>query len=120
MAVDEQIDALAARCIRLSVAGYVAPGGFPSVAGHKIFRDEIWKEMRAIFRADHAYYRKHGLYDFPQDDLRQRITTTLFALFLSIPAVRDVAKKEMMQRMLQPFEKVLADSPVLKRQKPGR
>ena len=117
MAVDEQIDALAARCLRLSLSGYVAPGGFPAVAGHKIFRDDIWGEMRAIFRADHAYYRKHGLYDFPQNDLRQRISTTLFSLFLSIPAVREVAKKEMKQRMLQPFEKVLTDSPVLKRQK---
>jgi multimeric flavodoxin WrbA len=117
MAIDEQIDALAARCLRLSDSGYVAPGGFPAVAGHKIFRDDIWGEMRAVFRADHAYYKKHGLYDFPHNDLRQRINTTLFSLFLSFPKVRDVAKKEMKQRMLQPFEKVLADSPVLKRQK---
>jgi hypothetical protein len=120
MAVDEQIDALAARCLRLSKSGYVAPGGFPAVAGHKIFRDNIWGGMRAVFRADHAYYRKHGFYDFPQNDLRQRISTTFLSLILSFSAVREGAKKEMKQRMVQPFEKVLLESPVLKRMQKKR
>jgi hypothetical protein len=117
MAVDELIDSLAARCLRLSKSGYVAPGGFPAVAGHKIFRDDIWAEMRAFFRADHAYYTKHGLYDFPQSDLRQRLSTTFLSLLLSIPSVRVSAQKEMKKHMIEPFEKVFSESPVLKRQK---
>ena len=112
---DGRIDALAARCIRLSRSGYRAPGGFPEVAGRKIFRDAIWGGMRAFFRADHAYYQKHGLYDFPQKDYGRRVRTTLLSLLLAIPQVRRGVVPQMKQHMIEPFEKVLADSPVLKR-----
>jgi len=114
---DTRIDDLAGRSLRLSQSGYIPPAGFPVVAGHKVFRDEIWGEMRAVFRADHAYYKKHGFYDFPQNNLRQRISTAFLSLLLSFPSVREGAKKEMKQHMIQPFEKVFTDSPVLKRQK---
>ena len=39
---------------------------------------------------------------------------------LSFSAVREGAKKEMKQRMIQPFEKVLMESPVLKRMQKKR
>jgi multimeric flavodoxin WrbA len=117
---DARIDALADHCIRLSHSGYVAPGGFPQVAGRKIFRDEIWGGMRAVFRADHAYYRQHGLYDFPQKDYSQRIRTAILSLVLSFPAARKQARTEMKKHMLEPFAKVFTDSPVLKRLQSGR
>jgi hypothetical protein len=111
---DARIDALCERSIRLSRSGYIAPPGFLQVAGHKIFRDEIWSKMRAIFRADHVYYKKHGLYDFPQNDYLRRIQTTFLSLVLSFPPARKKAEQEMKQHMTAPFAKVFTDSPVLK------
>ena len=44
---------------------YVKPRNFYGVGGMKIFRDLIWV-MRGIMKADHKFYKKHGVYDFPQ------------------------------------------------------
>lgn len=119
-ATDICIDALCDRSIRLARAGYIAPPGFPAVAGHKIFRDEIWGSMRVVFHADHAYYRNHGLYDFPQGDLGKRLRTAALACLMSIPAIRAKAGRELKQHMVQPFSRVFAGSPVLRRRAAGR
>jgi multimeric flavodoxin WrbA len=116
-AIDARIDALAERCIRLSGAGYVAPETFLSVGGRKIFRDEIWGGMRAVFKADHRYYKAHGVYDFPQYDTAKRVRTALLSFFLDLPPVKKEAVQNMKKHMIQPFEKVFSDSPVLKKRR---
>jgi multimeric flavodoxin WrbA len=113
-ATDARIDALCEHSIRLSRSGYIAPAGFPVVGGHKVLRDEIWAGMRAFFRRDHAYYRTHGMYDFPQSDYSRRLRTSLLSLFLSVPPIRKKAELQMTQHMIQPFARVFTDSPVLK------
>jgi len=40
-----------------------------TIAGMKIFRDEIYGGLKIIFRADHRNYKKTGVYDFPQKNL---------------------------------------------------
>jgi multimeric flavodoxin WrbA len=112
---DARIDSLCEHILRLSQSGYMSPAGFPLVGGHKVFRDEIWGGMRAVFKADHAYYKKHGLYDFPQSDLPRRFHTSLLSLFLSVPSVRKKAEQQMNQHMIQLFARVFSESPVLKR-----
>ena len=114
--IDARIDALAERCLRLSRSGYVAPATFPVVAGHKLFRDEIWGGMRAVFKADHRHYKQDGLYDFPQNNYPNRIRTFLFSLFLSLPPVRNEAILNMKKHMIQPFGRVFNESPVLARE----
>jgi multimeric flavodoxin WrbA len=114
-ATDGRIDALALRCLHLAKSGYVPPAGFPVIAGMKIFRDAIWSEMRPFFRADHAYYRKHGLYDFPQNDYSRRIKTSLLGLLLAIPQVRKQVRKEMKQNIVRPLQEALKTSRVLRR-----
>lgn len=112
--IDARIDALCEHCLRLSHSGYIAPAGFPVVGGHKVFRDEIWGHMRAVFRADHAWYKKHGMYDFPQNNLSERISTLLLSLLLSIPRIRTKAGQEMKEHMIEPFARVFAESRILK------
>ncbi len=67
--LDRLLDCLAARLAGSAAAGYVAPDTFLGVAGRKIFRDEIWANLRMVFQADHCYYRSRGLYDFPRRSL---------------------------------------------------
>ncbi len=116
-AIDARIDALADRCIRLTESGYVAPLTFPAVAGHKVFRDEIWSELRAVFKADHRYYKKHGFYDFPQKQYGRRVKTTLLSCLLDLPPIRKETVRTMKQHIIKPFAKVFTTSPVLKRMK---
>ncbi|NMB79322.1 MAG: hypothetical protein GYA23_09550 [Methanomicrobiales archaeon] len=114
-AIDARIDTLADRALRLAKSGYVAPGGFPSVAGKKVFRDELYAGMRAVFKADDAYYQQHGLYDFPTDHLGDRVRTTSLSLLLSIPQARKSTEQDMKKHMLEPLEQAIRTSPVLKR-----
>ena len=111
--IDAALHALAERSVRLSERGYVAPATFPAVAGHKVFRDEIWGGMRAIFKADDRYYRQHGLYDFPTRDYQQRIITRATSLAMAIPSVRRDVVKKMPSHMIRPLEKAIESSRVL-------
>jgi len=44
--LDRLLDCLAARLAASAAAGYQAPDTFLGVAGRKIFRDEIWANLR--------------------------------------------------------------------------
>ena len=105
--------ALAERSVRLSDRGYIAPITFPAVGGHKIFRDEIWGGMRAVFKADDRYYRQHGLYDFPTRNYLQRISTRATSLAMSIPGIRREVVKNMPTYMIQPLQRSIEKSTVL-------
>ncbi|HOT04502.1 MAG TPA: NAD(P)H-dependent oxidoreductase [Methanolinea sp.] len=112
--IDAALAALAERSIRLADQGYIMTETFSAIAGRKLFRDEIWAHMRAIFQADDRYYRSHGYYDFPTKNYLQRIGTRAFSLFLCIPGVRMKVKKDMVSYMVRPLQEVVQKSRVIK------
>lgn len=111
---DTLIDTLWEHTLRLSRSGYIAPPGFPAMGGHKVFRADIRGGMRAVFRGDHAYYKKHGLYDFPQADYPRCLQTALQSLFLSLLQVQKKAEQRMKQHMIRPVVRAFTECPVLK------
>jgi multimeric flavodoxin WrbA len=111
--IDATLQALARRSVRFADQGYVAPPTFPAIGGHKLFRDEIWGGMRAIFKADDKYYRRHGYYDFPTKDYLQRIGTRGFSLFLDIPGMRKRVEKDMTFYMVKSLKRSIEESRVL-------
>jgi hypothetical protein len=86
--IDAQLQSLAARLIRFSVKGYLKPQDFLAVGGHKIFRDDMWGRLRPIWQADHRHYKRHGFYDFPQKDIKNRILTPILMALTKIPGFR--------------------------------
>lgn len=66
--IDELLQTLAAETIRLSETGFVRSPTYLSIGGKKLFRDVVWGRFRHIFPADHRFYKRHGIYDFPQYD----------------------------------------------------
>lgn len=86
--IDAQLQGLAERLIRFSVKGYIKPQNFLGVAGHKIFRDNVWGRLRPIWQADHRYYKRHGWYDFPQRDFKIRTINSVLMLLTKIPGIR--------------------------------
>jgi multimeric flavodoxin WrbA len=113
--IDALISTTAERAVQFAVSGYVKPPTFPAVAGHIVLRDAIWGDLRPIFRADHRYYKSHGLYNFPQYQYRKRISRFFFSLLMSLPSVQKKVKPIMKDQMVRSFEKVLSESPVLKK-----
>lgn len=115
---DAQIWSGAERSVRFAVDGYEKPPMFPEVAGHIVLRDAIWSDLRPIFRADHRYYKKHGLYDFPQYQYRKRLSQFFFSLLMGLPQVQKKVKAKMTDHMIESFSKIFSDSPLLIRKKP--
>lgn len=108
--LDRLLDGLARRLVDCATSGYVQPPTFRRVAGDKLFRDEIWSNLRTAFRADHRYYRAHGFYNFPKRSIRRRLRDAMLGLLLHIPAFRKEFKKRVKKMMIEPFEKVLDDA----------
>jgi multimeric flavodoxin WrbA len=106
-ALEAALDSLAERLLRLADSGYIRPRTFLGIAGMKIFRDDIWGNLRIVFRADHKAYRRLGIYDFPQRRLGQRILTRLGYLVTGLPGVRRRWPSMIQAGMLWPYRRVL-------------
>ena len=106
-AVARQLDSLAERLVRLSLAGYVRPRTFLGVAGLRIFRDDIWGGLRVVFRADHKAYKRMGLYDFPQRKVLKRLITGAAWLVTGLPGIRSRFPAMIKAQMIQPYRKIV-------------
>ncbi|MCP4022161.1 MAG: hypothetical protein GY729_09990 [Desulfobacteraceae bacterium] len=80
---------------------------FYRVGGQKIFRDFIYT-TRAVFKADHLFYKKHGHYkDFPQKKIKKRVNDHIFSFFMGIKPVRKKIHNKFIPGMVAPYKKVL-------------
>ena len=88
--------------------GYISPGTFRQVAGFKLFRDCIWGPLRPIFHADHRYYRKHGYYNFPQNNLATRLVNIFVTPVLHLTPVKKKVKNMMPGAMISRFRRIVS------------
>ena len=85
---------------------YVQPRSFYGVGGMKIFRDLIWL-MRGLMKADHEFYKSHGIYDFPQKKRGDMLKMCLLGALIRSPKVSSKLGGKMTEGMLAPYRKVL-------------
>ena len=85
--------------------GHTAPQNFFGVGGMKIFRDLIY-QMRGMMRADHKFYKKQGIYDFPQKKWATSLKMYLVGLLLSNEKILSKMGNKMNEGMLMPYEKM--------------
>lgn len=115
-AIDAMLMGLAEQVVFNAERAYIKPGNFLEVGGHKIFRDDVWGRIRGIWQADHRYYRKHGLYDFPQKKTGMRILNGILLLACKMPAVRkryyDNVKKFPSMRYSKLIDKLILENKV--------
>lgn len=102
--ITQQIHGLASTLESYVQSGYRPPRQFLGEAGHKIFRDEIFGGLKGVFAADHKYYKKNGLYDFPQRNRRKRLTTALMYIAMKLPFIRKEIQCNMADYMIKPYE----------------
>lgn len=86
---------------------YVQPRNFYGVGGMKIFRDLIWM-MRGLMKADHQFYKAHGLYDFPQKRLGRMLAICLLGALMRNSKNSGKMRERFNKGMMAPYEKVLA------------
>jgi len=102
--IDALLAELAGTVVRPAVQDYTPPMTFLGVGGRKIFRDEVYGTLRFVFQADHRYYKKHGLYDFPQKDFKTRRMNALMMPLTKIPPVRKKFLKILKEQMVKPIK----------------
>ena len=76
----------------------------------QIMRTYQTRMIRAAFQADYRYYREHGMFDFPQADLRTRLMNMVLTPLVRIPSFRKRMFADLKKYMVQPFEPVLRDA----------
>jgi multimeric flavodoxin WrbA len=110
-------DAITARIVemaravdRLTEHAWIRPATFLGVGGRKIFRDLMWT-MRGIVRADHAYYRREGLYDFPQRDLRRTLFNWTLGAMMALPCSRRWVLRNLGRLKIAAFREVVKVDP---------
>ena len=104
---DKQIDDLAKSLSFALETKHTTPQNFWGVGGMKIFRDLIY-QMRGMMRADHKFYKKQGIYDFPQKKRLTSVKMYLVGALLSNEKILAKMGNKMNEGMVAPYEKMFA------------
>ncbi len=102
---NSQIDNLSKTLTFALETGHTIPQNFYGVGGMKIFRDLIY-EMRGMMRADHKFYKKQGIYDFPQKKKLKSAKMYLVGMLLSNEKIISKIGNKMNEGMIAPYEKM--------------
>lgn len=102
---DIRVDELAKSLAFALETGHTAPQNFWGVGGMKIFRDLIF-EMRGMMRADHKFYKKQGIYDFPKRFSGRSMLMYLVGMLLGNEKILAKMGNKMNEGMIAPYEKM--------------
>lgn len=103
---DKEINDLA-KCLAFALeTKHTAPANFWGVGGMKIFRDLIY-QMRGMMKADHKFYKKQGIYDFPQKNKGKSLLMYAVGALLSNEKILSKMGNKMNEGMLMPYEQIL-------------
>ena len=102
---NRRVDELAESLAFALRTGHTAPKNFWGVGGMKIFRDLIF-EMRGMMRADHKFYKKTGIYDFPKRLSGRSVLMHLVGMLLGNEKLLSKMGNKMNEGMLAPYEKM--------------
>ncbi len=105
-AITAHIVELASAVDRWAEEPWIRPASFLGVGGRKIFRDLMYA-MRGLVRADHLYYRREGLYDFPQQDHKRTLFNWAMAAMMSLPWTRRWLMEEMSKLKVMGLRKIV-------------
>ena len=101
------ISAMSQRLVYAIEHKYVQPRNFYGVGGMKIFRDLIWM-MRGLMKADHDFYKAHGVYDFPQKQRGKMLMMCALGAMVRNPKISAKMGNKMNEGMAAPYKKVVS------------
>ncbi|MGZ7444986.1 NAD(P)H-dependent oxidoreductase [Paenibacillus sp. TH7-28] len=105
--INAMMEAFAQNLVQFSIKHYIRPQTFLGIGGMKILRDDIWGNLRFVFQGDHRYYKKHGLYDFPQKKYGMRMVNSIMMILTKLPPVKKTIRQNIKRFMVIPHKNVL-------------
>ena len=104
---EKEIDQLALNLEYALDTGLQRTSNFLGIGGMKIFRDLIYL-MQGMMKADHIYYKSHGLYDdFPQKQRGTIFKMKLVGILMNSPKLMAKAGDKVTEGMVGPYRKVV-------------
>ena len=103
---DREIDQMVRTLVYAVEHHYTQPRSFYGVGGMKIFRDLIY-EMQGLMKEDHRFYKKHGIYDFPQKKKGRIIGMYLVSAMMNQEKIRKKIKFSMTDGMMLAYRRVI-------------
>lgn len=103
---DRNIDNLSLSLSYALNTKHTAPSNFYGVGGMKIFRDLIY-EMRGMMRADHKFYKKRKIYDFPQKKFVTSLKMYLVGFLLGNEKLVAKMGNTMNEAIIKPYREVI-------------
>ncbi len=85
------------------------PSNFYGVGGTKIFRDLVYI-MQGMMKADHKFYKKTGVYDFPQKKRMKILQMKFLGALMDIPAVQKKMKGKINTYIVGPYTKIIEEA----------
>lgn len=86
--------------------GPVFQQNFPAKGAHVILRDTIYTAS-PILNEDHRYFKKTGLYDFPQRWNKDKALKVMLSVFMRIPPMKKMIKRDVLKYMIMPVTDVI-------------
>lgn len=77
----------------------------------KIFRDDIWSELKVVFRADHKAGKRLGFHDFPQRRIGHRLLVTAAWMVTGLPGIRNRFPLMASSQMMAPMRRAALRAP---------
>ncbi len=105
--ISDTISAMTEKLRSRVLKSFIKPTSFLGVGGQKVFRDDIFSHLRFVFQADHKFFKEHGLYDFPQRKLKQRMMTSAAIIATKIPPLKRKIRQQLRQGMVSSYKGVL-------------
>jgi multimeric flavodoxin WrbA len=90
---------------RLEIGG-VRQQNFLARGTHLVLRDTIFRAS-PILNEDHRYFKKEGLYDFPQNWNRDKAMKMMLQAFMLFPFTREMIKRDILKFMVMPAQKAV-------------
>ncbi len=108
--IDQQLDQLCEQLLRYNADGYIRTPSFLGVGGTLLFRDHVYGKLRFPFRADYQFYKRMGVFNFPQKRYKRRLINNIMLLLSHLPGFRKEVNRRMKEEMIKPFQPVLKDN----------
>ncbi|KQC09052.1 MAG: hypothetical protein APR62_03460 [Smithella sp. SDB] len=105
--INAALQTMASNSVAQNKVGYIPPPTFYQVAGTKLFRDAIFGRLRVVFQADHRYYKKHKMYNFPQKHYKWRVINNILVMLTMNPAFRREFVRRVKKEMIKPSANAL-------------
>lgn len=106
----KNIESLANKVLLQSDCQWERPRTFLGEGGHKIFRDLVYSR-KGLMKLDHEFYKNNGFYDFPPDNVKERLSNLLIALMFKKAAISQKlfknVKPKQNNRFLRAYKHVL-------------